>query len=117
MMTSEELLDEIKAAFLSCKPIRRLFWMQQEGVDFACVITALAIHRGVVSSNDPDLAEDAAANNCLEWASQVFGEDFVWGVISAWDGQVKVKDDPNYLRGYAVGLEAVTLLCPCDPPP
>ncbi len=112
-----EILEEINAAFQTIKPIRRAFAIHKNGVNYACVVVALAIHRGVAKSHDPDLAKDDAANNCLDWASQVFGEDFIWGVISAWDGEGEVKNDADYLRGYALGSEAVKRLCPRDPPP
>ncbi len=113
---NDALLDEIKVAYQAQNlvPIRRCFFRQENGVDYACPITCLAIHRGVATKDDSDLAKDKADNLALEWASQTFGEDFIWGVISAWDGQEMVKDDPEYLDGYALGLAAVEQLCPRD---
>jgi hypothetical protein len=110
----DTLLEEIKSSFLSerLKPIRRCFFLQDEGDEYACVVVALAIHRGVTDRSDSALAKDEAANIALEWASNVFGEDFIWGLLSAWDGQTQVKDDPSYLAGYELGLDAVTLFPP-----
>ena len=95
-------------------PIRRCFFRQENGVDYACCITCLAIHRGVAKKTILIWLTDRADNIALEWASQTFGEDYIWGVISAWDGQEMVKDDPEYLDGYALGLAAVEQLCPRD---
>lgn len=114
---NDALLDEMKLAFrtLNLKPIRRCFFLHEDGVDYACPVVCLAIHRGVTEKSDPDLANDEAANIALEWASKTFGEDFIWGLLSAWEGQEKVKDDPDYLRGYELGIEAAQLLSPRDP--
>jgi hypothetical protein len=110
------LLEEIEAAFQTIEPVRRAFAVHKDGVDYACVIVALALHRSIADRNDPEIGKDDAANSCLEWASQVFGEDFIWGLISAWDGQEAVKNDPDFLKGYTLGLQAVNMLFPCDPP-
>ena len=113
---TDSLLEEIKAAYQTLKPIRRCFFLHERGIDYGCVVVALAVHRGVTDKRDPALVKDEAENTCLEWASSVFGEDFVWGVISAWDGEKQVKDEPDFLAGYTIGLEAAKQLLPREPP-
>jgi hypothetical protein len=114
---NEQLLAEIKLAYqtLNLVPIRKFFCLHEEGVDYACPIVCLAVHRGVTEKGDSDLAKDETANIALEWASRTFGEDFIWGLISAWEGLGKIKTDPDYLRGYDLGVEAALQLSPRDP--
>ena len=114
---NDTLLEEIKAAFRSRKlqPIRRLFFLNDESGDFACPLVALAIHRGQVDRSDPGIEIDGGANTALEWAAQTFGEDFAIGLLDGFDGQEQAKADPQYLRGYDLGVAAAQQLSPRDP--
>src|SRR5438105_3830359 len=97
------------------RPVRGEYYVHVAEGDYGCPIVCFSIHRGVTEKTDPDLSKDEAANIALEWAAQTFGEEFIWGLLSAWDRQEMVKDDADYVRGYAIGLEAVKQLCPRDP--
>ena len=112
------LLAELTFAYQSqtLVPIRGCFFLHENGVDYACPIVCLTIHRGVTEKSDPGLANDDAANTALEWALKTFGDDFIWGLISAWDGHERIKDDLEYLNGYALGEAAAQQLNPRDPP-
>jgi len=116
---SDLLLAELALAYQRQQlvPIRRCFFHRENGVDYACPIVCLALFHRVADKDDPGIELDRGSNICLEWGStNLGGEEFVWGLISAWDGQEKVKDDEEYLAGYALGLEAAQQLCPRDPP-
>lgn len=111
------LLEEIITAFRRRKlqPIRRRFLVREGGVEFACPLVALAIHRGQVNRADPGIELDGGANAALEWAARTFGEGFAIGLLDGFDGQHQAKDDANYLRGYALGVAAADQLSPRDP--
>jgi hypothetical protein len=115
---NDGILEEIKLAYQTqtLVPIKRRFLFHEGGVDYACPVVCLTVHRGIAEKTDPELAMDKASNMALEWASKTFGEDFIWGFMSAWDGQEMVKADSDYLRGYDLGIEAVQQLRPRDPP-
>ena len=115
---NDDLLETIKLAFetASFVPIRRCFFLREGSINFACPIVTLAVYRGVTDKNDPNLGNDEAANIALEWASSVFGEEFIWGLLSAWDAEKKVKNEPDFNAGYDLGLEAAKTLMPHDPP-
>jgi len=115
---NEALIEEIKTAYekLGIAPIRRCYYLHEEGGDSACPLVALALFHGVVEKDDPGIELDDGLNVCLEWGSNFLGEDFTWGLMSAWDGHEKIKDDPDYLRGYTLGLAAAQQLSPRDPP-
>jgi hypothetical protein len=114
----DTLLQEIIDAFQAQKlqPIRRRFCVREGGVDFACPLVALAVYRGQVDSADPCIELDGGANPALEWAAQTFGEAFAVGLLDGFDGQQQAKDDPDYLRGYDLGVAAALQLNPRDPP-
>lgn len=114
---NDALLDEFKAAFQSqnLKPIRRAFCLHEEGVDFACPLVALALHRGQVDRADPGIEIDGGANTALEWAAQTFGEDFTIGFLDGFDGQKQAKPDHDYVEGHDLGVAAAQQLSPRDP--
>jgi hypothetical protein len=115
---NDTLLKEIIAAFRHRKlqPIRRLFFLHDDTGDFACPLVAIALHRGLVDRTDPDIAIDGGANAALEAIARIFGEEWTIGFLDGFDGQVQAKNDPDYLRGHALGLEAARQLSPRDPP-
>jgi hypothetical protein len=115
---NDTLLEEIKLAYQAqnLKPIRRLFFLHDEGGDFACPLVAIALHRGLVDRTDPDIAIDGGANAALEAAARLFGEAWTIGFLDGFDGQTQAKTDTDYLRGHALGLEAARQLSPRDPP-
>jgi hypothetical protein len=111
------LLEEIKLAYQgqNLKPIRRMFCVHENGVDHVCPLVALAVHRGVVDRADPAVEIDGGANAALDWAAGLWGDDFVIGLLDGWDGQDMGKDNPDYVEGYALGVEAAQQLSPSDP--
>jgi hypothetical protein len=115
---NDALLEEIKLAYeaQNLKPIRRFFLLHDEQGDFACPFVALALHRGQVDRSDPDVAIDGGANAALEAAAKEFGEAWTLGFLDGFDGQEPRKNDPDFLAGHALGLEAARQLSPRDPP-
>jgi hypothetical protein len=117
---NDALVQEIRLAYQSQKlqPIRRFFFLHDDSGDFACPLLALAVYRGQVDRADPRIELDGGANPALEWAAQTFGEAFAIGLLDGFDGQQQAKDDPDpdYLRGYALGVAAALQLNPRDPP-
>ncbi len=112
------LLQEISLAYQTqnLRPIRRFFFLHDESGDFACPLVALAIYRGQVDRTDPGIGLDGGANTALEWVARTFGEDFAIGLLDGFDGQEQAKDDPDYLRGYDLGVAAALQLNPREPP-
>lgn len=115
---NEPLLLEIRLAFQTQNlvPIRKFFCLHEGGVDFACPLVALALHRGQVDRADPGIELDGGANAALAAAAKAFGEDWTIGFLDGFDAMTKAKDTPDYLAGHALGLEAAQQLSPCDPP-
>ncbi len=113
MLDTTSLLQEIKAAYQAqqLRAIRGTFFTPK---DFACPIVALALHRGVVKRDDPDLSLDRAANPAFDWACEEFGEDFVFGLLDGADGMAAKCSDPLYLDGFRLGEQAAALLLPAD---
>ena len=111
------LLAEIVTAYQTqnFKPLRRMFCVHEKGVDHVCPLVCLAVHRGVVDRADPAIEIDGGANAALDWAAQLWGEDFVIGLLDGWDGQEQAKNDPDYVEGHALGIEAAHQLSPRDP--
>jgi hypothetical protein len=66
---NDTLLTEIIAAFQSqnLRPIRRIFFLHDEGGDFTCPLVAVLLHRELVDRSDPDVAVDGGANAALEY--------------------------------------------------
>ena len=112
------LLAEIKLAYQSqgLRPIRRMFCLHEKGVDHVCPLVALAVHRGVVDRADPAIEIDGGANAALDWAANLWGEDFVIGLLDGWDAQNIGKAEQEYLDGYGLGHAAAQQLSPPDPP-
>lgn len=115
---NDALLEEIKLAYLAQKlqPVRLLFFLHDGSGDLACPLVALAIHRGLVDRADPGVAIDGGANVALEAAAKAFGEDWTIGFLDGFDGQEQAKNDPDYVAGHALGLEAARQLAPRDTP-
>lgn len=111
------LLEEITLAYQSqnLKPLRRMFCIHEKGVDYVCPLVALAVNRGVVDRADPSIEIDGGANAALDWAAGIWGDDFVIGLLDGWDGREQAKDNPDYVDGYALGIEAAQKLVPSDP--
>jgi hypothetical protein len=101
-----ELIDEIKTAYKlhGLRPMRGLFFWPGKRYDFACPLVALAIHRGVVKRDDPDLARDDAANAAVEWAAQTLGEEWTLGFLDGFDRQSKRLDNREYDDGFDIGV-------------
>jgi hypothetical protein len=98
---NKALIHEMQEAYRSHKlrPIPGTFLLD----DFACPLTALAISRGVVDKNDPDLGLDQEKNPVFAWASDEFGAAWVHGFVNAFDDEDKTSDDPEYVAGYTLG--------------
>ena len=105
MSDTTNLLTEIRDAYeaLGLRPIRRHFFIHDQGGDFACPLVALALRRGVTDRDDPDLARDDGFNLAVKWASQQFGEEWVIGFLDSFDGDPQNRVDPAYLDGSRFG--------------
>jgi hypothetical protein len=112
MSDTTKLLPEIRDAYeaLGLRPIRRHFYIHDQGGDFACPLVALALHRGVTDRDDPDLARDDGFNLAVEWAAQQFGESWVIGFLDGFDGDPQNHVDPAYLSGCRLGALAAEQL-------
>ena len=117
-MNNQELLDEIKAAYRvhRLRPIRGFFFQARKRYALACPLVALAIYRGVVDRNDPEIAKDAADNRAVEWGAQTFGEEWSWGFVDGFDRHTEKIDDPDYLEGYNFGAALAQEILPGDLP-
>jgi hypothetical protein len=120
---NEQLLGEIKTAYKvhSLRPVRCFFFIRSGAYNFACPLTALAIHRCVMDGVDTGLefdggAIDAGAIVSVEWAGGTFGEDWTNGFLDGFDGQNQAKDDHDYVEGHDLGVAAAQQLSPRDPP-
>lgn len=108
MIDTDKLLEETLLAYdaKQLRPMRGTFF--KDG--FACPIVALALHRGVVSRDDPDLSLERAANPAFDWACEEFGEDFTFGLLDGFDGKPAKCSDPLYLDGFSLGEKTAVLL-------
>ena len=111
MNDTASLLREILAAYDAqrLRAIRGTFFTKQ---GFACPTVALALHRGVVSKDDPALSLDRAANPAFDWACTEFGEDFTFGLLDGFDGKAANRIDPLYLSGFDLGTTLANRLFP-----
>ena len=98
---NDTLLEEIQAAYRSHKlrPIPGTFHLDA----FACPLTALAISRGIVDKNDPDLGLDQEKNPVFAWACDEFGAAWVRGFLNSFDEEEKASNHTTYLAGYECG--------------
>jgi hypothetical protein len=99
-MSDATLLDEIRAAYRTHRPVpvRKTFLFESDGVAHACPLVALAVHRGGVGRSDPDLALDGAA--------ETFGGGWSRGFLDGFDGRRQALADPGYLDGFRQGALA-----------
>jgi hypothetical protein len=111
---NDALLDEIRLAYQAhnLRPLRETFFYHGKRLDYACPLTALAIHRGAVDRADPGLELDQATNPVFDWACKEFGLGWVWGFLDGFDGRPVALDDPAYREGHALGVSAGTLIVP-----
>jgi hypothetical protein len=110
---NDALLQEILAAYDGdLWPVRGTFLVGC----FACPLAALAIHRGVVSKNDPRLELDEDGNPAFAWACDEFGEDWVEGFVTGFDGEERSVDEPAYVAGHECGAMALEQLFPREAP-
>lgn len=114
---SQLQLDEIRTAYqaLRLKPIQSLFFFRHDGTDYACPLVAVALARGQFDRNDPAIAIDGGANAALEWAAAEWGEAFVIGFLDGFDGRAQLKADPEYRKGFDLGVAAEQELSPIAP--
>jgi hypothetical protein len=103
-MNDATLLGEIRAAYQAHRlvPVRQTFFFEAGGVAHACPLVALAIHRGAVGRDNPDLALDGAAGE--------FGDGWAWGFLNGFDGKGKALAGRDYLRGYGQGARVAQAL-------
>jgi hypothetical protein len=116
-MNERELLAEIKAAYKAqrLRPLRGFWFIHRRRYDLACPMVALALHRGVVTRDDPDrLEKDCAAVG--EWASAVFGTRWVQGFMDGFDRQTEGDDSPEYLGAYGLGAALAEDILPGELP-
>jgi hypothetical protein len=99
------LLDEIRLAYQAhnLRPFRDSFFHHGTRCDYACPLTALAIHRGAVDRADPGLELDGADNPAFDWACREFGLGWAGGFLDGFDGRPFALDDPAYKEGHAFG--------------
>jgi hypothetical protein len=114
-----DLLDDIKTAYKAngLRPIQGSFYIRRGNHDFACPLTALAISQGFMRGVMPGFefeggAVDAGAVETMDWSVQTFGEVWTTGFLDGFDGKEQIKDDPDYLRGHKLGVEAAMQLLP-----
>jgi hypothetical protein len=115
---NDALLEEISLAYHAhdLRPIRGFFCLNEGGVDYACPIVCLAVHRGVTGKADPDWTKDVTAVTAVEWAARTLGDDFTIGLLDGFDGHKQARDGPEYLQGFALGVAAARQLSPRDTP-
>ena len=113
-MTDPGLLEDIKTAYKAhrLRPVRRVFYLPGKRYAWACPLVALALHRGVVGRDDPAIARDAADNPAVEWAAQTFGEEWSWGLVDGFDRQGQRIHDPDYRKGYDLGVALAREILP-----
>jgi hypothetical protein len=111
MIDTSKLLREILVAYdaQQLRPTRGTFFTPE---GYACPIVALALHRGVVSRDNPDLSLERATNPAFDWGCTVFGEDFTFGLLDGFDGKSAKCSDPPYLGGFGLGTALARLLFP-----
>jgi hypothetical protein len=102
---NDALLDEIRLAYQAhnLRPFRDSFFHHGKRLDYACPLTALALHRGAVDRADPALELDQTTNPVFDWACREFSLGWVWGFLDGFDGRPVALDDPAYVDGHAFG--------------
>lgn len=111
MIDTNKLLEEILGSFDAQQlcPTRGTFFREPSS---SCPLVALAVNRGMVRRDDPDLSLEQAANPAFDWACDEFGEDFVFGLLDGFDGKAANRTDSLYLDGFRLGEKAAALLLP-----
>jgi hypothetical protein len=111
---NQALLDEIRLAFRAhnLRPFRETFFYHGTRFNYACPLTALAIHRGVVNKADPGLELDQATNPAFAWACREFGREWVGGFLDGIDRRQPALDDPAYRAGHVSGAAVARQVFP-----